>query len=190
MLPSSQDLQLGTLKEGSFPGLPLTWKNWSCLAVLQKKGWTSTCEAEGRAWGRGLSMASTRSRATTLSSGVGRWGTEGNGWLQTCPTQALAPPSCFLPGPGLSHHGPLPPGELETVPLQECWLGDTGSPRRGGCRRKARSRTRSLQRRCPRRWSGGREVGVHEKESRFPGIQPQFSQGPLQQPYRVGADQN
>jgi hypothetical protein len=47
--------------------LPLTWKNWSCLARLQKRGWASTWHAEGLACGSGLNMASTKSLAMTWS---------------------------------------------------------------------------------------------------------------------------
>lgn len=60
-----------------------------------------------------------------------------------------------LPGPDPSHHGPLPPGEPDREPLQGCLPGDKDSLQRGGCHRKARSRTCSLRRRCPLRWSGG-----------------------------------
>lgn len=83
-----QDPTLGLLG-GHSQGFPLTWKNWSCLALLQKRGWASTCGAEGRACGTGLNMASTRSRATTLSGG------QKEGWFRPTQPRALFLPPCW-----------------------------------------------------------------------------------------------
>ena len=93
-------------------------------------------------------MASTRLRATTLSAGArGR-----SGFKPRQPLPCL-PPSSASPGP--PHRGPLPPGKPDRDPLQGCLPDDEDSLRRDGCHQKVHSRTHSLQRRCPLRWSGG-----------------------------------
>lgn len=109
----------------------------------------------------GFSMVSTRFRATTLSV----TGTN-EGWLQACP--APCPASSLLCQAQAPHRGSLPPGEPDWEPLQGCLPGGKESLQTGGCRQKAHSRTRSLQRRCPLRLSGGRETDIR-KRSLLPG---------------------
>lgn len=98
-------------------------------------------------------MASTRSRASTLSAGTGD-----DGSRPARPHALLPPLPCRCPWS--PHRGPLPPGDSDRAPLQGCWPGDTDCPQRGGCHRRAHSRTRSPPRRCPPRWSGARERNV------------------------------
>ena len=93
---------------------------------------------------------------------------EREGWLQACPASALLTPSSA--SPGHPHREPLPPGEPDREPLQGCLPDGKDSLRRGGCHRKAHSRTRSLQRRCPLRWSGGQRD--KDKEVSAPGSLP------------------
>lgn len=109
-------------------------------------------------------MASTRFRATTWSAGA-----RGRGGFKPVQPLPCLPPSSA--SPGHPHHGPLPPGEPDREPPQGCLPDDKDSLRRGGCHRKAHSRIRSLQRRCPLRWSGGQR-DKDEEEVSAPGSLP------------------